>query len=152
MMGGLCPEALPGWRLRILDGNHLAATRRRLSAVWRVSAVPLPGLSLVVFDTAARMMIDVILCEDGHAQERSLTTQILALVVRGDCWVADRNFCTQAILFGILSRGGAFMIRQHAILPGEPAGSRRACGRCETGRLQGARRVMRSSAGGPTGA
>ena len=24
-MGGLCPEALPGWRLRILDGNHLAA-------------------------------------------------------------------------------------------------------------------------------
>ena len=134
-MGGLCPEALPGWRLRILDGNHLAATERRLAALWQVSAGPLPGLALVVFDTAARMMSDVILCEDGHAQERSLTAQILALVVRGDCWVADRNFCTQAILFGLLSREAAFVIRQHANLPGELVGVRRARGRCATGTL-----------------
>ena len=119
-MGGLCPESLPGWRLRILDGNHLAATERRLEALWQVSAGPLPGLALVVFDLAARMMSDVILCEDGHAQERSLTAQILALVARGDCWVADRNFCTQAILFGILKREAAFVIRQHASLPRYP--------------------------------
>ena len=134
-MGGLCAEALPGWRLRILDGNHLAATERRLAALWQVSAGPLPGLALVVFDMAARMMSDVILCEDGHAQERSLTAQILALVARGDCWVADRNFCTQAILLGILLRDGAFVIRQHSNLPGELVGPRRACGRCETGTL-----------------
>ena len=134
-MGGLCSEALPGWRLRILDGNHLAATERRLAALWQVSAGPLPGLALVVFDMAARMMSDVILCEDGHAQERSLTAQILALVARGDCWVADRNFCTQAILFGILAREATFVIRQHANLPGEPVGVRRARGRCATGAL-----------------
>jgi hypothetical protein len=29
-MGGALPDALPGWRIKILDGNHLAATQRRL--------------------------------------------------------------------------------------------------------------------------
>lgn len=134
-MGGLRADPLPGWRLRILDGNHLAGTQRRLEVLWGVAAGPLPGLALVAFDVAAMMMSDVILCEDGHAQERSLTEQILGLVGAGDCWVADRNFCTHAILFGILDRAAAFVIRQHANLVGEAVGPRKASGRCDTGRL-----------------
>ena len=89
-MGGLRASPLRGWRLRILDGNHLAATERRLSILWGVAAGPLPGLALVAFDVAAMMMSDVILCEDGHASERSLTAEILALVGAGDCWIADQ--------------------------------------------------------------
>lgn len=134
-MGGLRKDPLPGWRLRILDGNHLAATQRRLEVLWSVAAGPLPGLALVAFDVASMMMSDVILCEDGHASERSLTAEILALVVEGDCWIADRNFCTHEILFGVLARKGAFVIRQHAGLVGELVGTRRACGRCDTGAL-----------------
>jgi len=134
-MGGLRADPLPGWRLRILDGNHLASTERRLEVLWRVSAGPLPGLALVVFDVAAMMMSDVILSEDGHASERSLTDRILALVARGDCWIADRNFCTHEILFGLLARHAAFVIRQHAGLVGELVGARVACGRCATGAL-----------------
>jgi DDE family transposase len=132
-MGGLRKDPLPGWRLRILDGNHLAATQRRLEVLWQVSAGPLPGLALVAFDVAAMMMSDVILCEDGHASERALTAEILALVVKADCWIADRNFCTHEILFGILMRGGAFVIRQHASVVGEFVGPRVARGRCATG-------------------
>ena len=134
-MGGLRPDLLPGWRVRILDGNHLAATQRRLEVLWSVAAGPLPGLALVVFDAAALMMSDVILCEDGHAQERSLTAEILALAHRGDCWVADRNFCTHAILFGLLERSATFVIRQHANLTGELVGARKARGRCARGAL-----------------
>lgn len=134
-MGGLRKNVLPGWRVRVLDGNHLAATQRRLDVLWSVSAGPLPGFALVVFDMATMLMSDVILCEDGHAQERSLTEQIVALVVRGDCWIADRNFCTHAILFGILAQQGGFVIRQHANLVGETLGPRKECGRCETGML-----------------
>ena len=134
-MGGLRANPLPGWRLRILDGNHLAATQRRLEVLWSVAAGPLPGLALVAFDVASMMMSDVILCEDGHASERSLTAEILALVAEGDCWIADRNFCTHEILFGMLTRKSAFVIRQHAGLVGELVGTRRACGRCDTGAL-----------------
>jgi hypothetical protein len=92
-------------------------------------------LALVAFDVGAMMMSDVILCEDGHAQERSLTDRILALVGAGDCWIADRNFCTHEILFGLLERTAAFVFRQHAGMVGEPVGPRVAHGRCDTGAL-----------------
>jgi hypothetical protein len=134
-MGGLRDEPLPGYRLRILDGNHLAATERRLEALWQVSAGPLPGIALVAFDYAAMMMSDVLLCEDGHAQERSLTDRILTLVQPGDCWIKDRNFCTLALLFGMRDRGGHFITRQHANFPGARIGPRRALGRCDGGEV-----------------
>jgi len=147
-MGGLRAPPLPGWRLRILDGNHLAATERRLGALWGVAAGPLPGLALVAFDVAAMMMSDVILCEDGHASERSLTAEILALIGAGDCWIADRNFCTYEILFGVMERGAAFVIRQHGSIGGEAAGPRLARGRCETGEVF--EQALKLSSGGET--
>jgi len=134
-MGGLRAEPLPGYRLRILDGNHLAATERRLEALWQVSAGPLPGMALVVFDYVAMMMSDVLLCEDGHAQERSLTDRVLELVQKDDCWIKDRNFCTVPLLFGMRAREGHFITRQHAHLPGELVGPRRAVGRGDEGEV-----------------
>jgi hypothetical protein len=65
-----------------------------------------------------------------------MTGQILALVGAGELWVADRNFCTTALLFGIVDRGGSFVIRQHgSTLTWEPAGPRQAKGRCDTGEV-----------------
>lgn len=54
-------RTVAGYRLRILDGNHLVATKRRLEALWQVSAGPLPGMALMVFDYVAMMMSDVLL-------------------------------------------------------------------------------------------
>jgi hypothetical protein len=132
---GLRPELLPGYRMRILDGGHIAATERRLKILWGCSAGPLPGFCLVVLDPAAMVATDVIPCEDGHAQERSLTAQLLDLVQPGDCWVADRNFCTVPILIGIASRPSSFIIRQHANLPCHAVGPRYDRGEIETGRV-----------------
>jgi len=79
---------------------------------------------------------DVFPCEDGHAQERSLLPQVLPTVEKRDLWIADRNFCTTGFLFGIASRDGAFLIRQHAqTLVYELLGTRRKLGRCPTGVL-----------------
>src|SRR5258708_38537903 len=39
---------LPGYRIRILDGNHLSATEHRLEALRETWAAPLPGRILVV--------------------------------------------------------------------------------------------------------
>jgi IS4 transposase len=133
-MGGQLPELLPGYRLKILDGNHLAATERRLKVLRRSKAGPLPGQALVVLDPALMQAIDIIPCEDGHAQERSLTDEILSLVQKRDVWLDDRNFCTTRILFGINARKAYFITRQHATsVRWESLGRRRQRGRIETG-------------------
>ena len=116
-LGGALPSLLEGYRVKILDGNHLAATERRLEVLRSVASAPLPGHALVVLDPALMLAIDVFACEDGHAQERSMLCRILATVVSRDLWIADRNFCTLGFLFGLHARGGSFVIRQHATLP-----------------------------------
>jgi hypothetical protein len=149
-MGGRREPWLPGYRVRVLDGNHLPGTEHRLKPLRTERAGALPGQALVVFDPEPMLVIDAIPCEDGHAQERSMTEQVLLLVRPGELWVADRNFCTTALLFGIVERGGSFVIRQHgSTLTWEPAGPRRARGRCATGELF-EQRVRLTGPGGRT--
>src|SRR5215831_11955769 len=88
------PPLVPGYRAKILDGNHLAASEHRLEALRHTWAAPLPGQILVVLDQQGMLAHEVILCEDGHAQERSLLGQVLPYVEPNDLWIADRNFCT----------------------------------------------------------
>lgn len=127
-------ELLPGYRAKILDGNHLRRTDRRIGELREINGAPLPGQALVVLDPQLMMVTDVIPCEDGHAQERSLLPQILETVRRGEVWIADRNFCTAKFLFGIMDRHAHFIIREHATSPSrELVGRRRKMGRCETG-------------------
>lgn len=135
-MKGTRPELLPGYHVKILDGNHLAGTEHRLKELRTMRAGALPGQALVVLDPRLMLAIDVILCEDGHAQERSLSDQILGVVRPHDLWIADRNFCTTGLLFGIANRTASFVVRQHAsTLHWEFVGGRRACGRVDTGRV-----------------
>lgn len=133
-MGGEREPWLPGYRVKVLDGNHLAGTEHRLKGLRTLGAGALPGQALVVLDPQAMLATDVFPCEDGHAQERSLLAEVLEAVSPGEAWVADRNFCTTDFLFGIARRGAGFAIRQHAAtLHVEWMGVRRPCGRVETG-------------------
>ena len=133
-MGGTLTPFLPGYRTKILDGNHLPGTEHRIQELRTMRAGALPGHALVVFDPERMLAIDAILCEDGHAQERSLFDQVLQTVAARDLWIADRNFCTTDFLFGIVHRDGSFVIRQHAsTLHYTLVGKRKARGRIETG-------------------
>jgi IS4 transposase len=135
-MKGARPDWLPGYRTRILDGNHLPGSEHRLKELRTIRAGALPGHALVVLDPRLMLATDVVPCEDGHAQERSLLGQVLERVAANDLWIADRNFCTTDFLFGIARRGGSFVIRQHgSTLRWEFVGKRRACGRVETGQV-----------------
>lgn len=124
---------LSGYRCRVIDGNHLAATEHRLKELRKTWAAPLPGKALVVLDQERMLVEEVFLTEDGHAQERRLLDQVLPSVRLKDLWIADRNFCTLGFLFGIRRRGGCFLIRQHGSLKGELIGRKRKIGRGETG-------------------
>jgi IS4 transposase len=133
-MGSGVAPFLPGYRTKILDGNHLAKTEHRIKELRTMRAGALPGHALVVFDPELMLAVDVVLCEDGHAQERSLLDQVLGTVAAQDLWIADRNFCTTDFLFGIAGRGGSFLIRQHSsTLYYTLVGKRKARGRVATG-------------------
>lgn len=130
---GTAEQWLPGFRIRVLDGNHLAATERRLQVLWACAAGPLPGQSLVVLEPEVGLVVQMVGCEDGHAQERTLLEPIIAAAEPGDVYIADRNFCTRGFLFGLANRPSHFIIRQHAKLPVESCGTLRRCGRTDTG-------------------
>jgi hypothetical protein len=86
------------------------------------SAAALPGKSLVIIDPALRLVIDVIPCEDGHAQERELIPQLLDRIERRDVWVADRNFCVIDWLTELQDRDAGFVIRRHGQVTLVPQG------------------------------
>lgn len=119
-LGGACKSLLSGYRVRILDGNHLAATQKRLGVTRGHTAGPLPGQSLVVLDPALMLITDVVACEDAHTQERALIEQVLPLVEERDVWVGDRNFCTVEFLREVASRRAYVVTRCHGNLSVEP--------------------------------
>jgi hypothetical protein len=133
-LGGRKEPWLEGYRVKILDGNHLPGTEHRIKPLRFTRAGALPGHALVVLDPERMLVDDVVLCEDGHAQERSMTEAILAMVRPRDVWIKDRNFCTTAFLFGIARRGGSFVTRQQgSTLTWETVGERFSQGRSATG-------------------
>jgi Transposase DDE domain len=134
-VGGTLPEPVAGYPMHVLDGNNIAATEHRLDETRDNSAAPLPGKSLCVFRPAYQLVTDIVLCEDGHAQERSLVDPILALVKKGSLWVADRNFCFQRFLLSIAKKLAFFVIREHAGLNYKAASKLRKRGQGESGEI-----------------
>jgi hypothetical protein len=134
-VGGARVPWVAGYRVKIIDGNCIEASERRLKALRAVQAGALPGKALVVFEPAQGLVTDVFPCEDGHAQERSLFGAVLETVHAGDLWIADRNFCTCGFLCGMDTRGVCFIVRQHEGLPYERCSPWRSAGRVETGQV-----------------
>src|SRR5947209_20316424 len=96
-LDGARPPWLPGYRVKIIDGNCIEASERRLKVLREVQGGALPGKSLVVYEPAHGLVSDVFPCEDGHAQERSMLGLVLETVQANDLWIQDRNFGTVQI-------------------------------------------------------
>lgn len=124
---------LPGYDVRILDGNHLAASQRRIKELRPLMAAPLPGQTIAVLDPQRKLIEDVILCEDGHANERVMIPSVLTRVKKGQCWIGDTAYCTLDFFFGCRKQKAYFIIRQHQSLKGELIGKRKRLGRTDTG-------------------
>lgn len=132
-LSGASEPWLPGYLIKVLDGNHIAATERRLSVLRDCAAGPLPGLALVVMEPETGLVTQMVGCEDGHAQERSLVDAVIDEVQPKDVVIADRNFCTARVLNGVADRGGFFVIREHAQVPVLSEGTLRERGRTDSG-------------------
>src|SRR5262249_43223371 len=96
LRGGL-PALLAGYRVRILDGNHLAGTEHRLKELRTLAAGALPGQTLAVLDAETMPVTEALCCEDGHAQEGAVQPGGLPRVAARAVGVADRHFCATAL-------------------------------------------------------
>jgi len=121
------PPLLPGYRVRVLDGNHVAGTEHRVKGLRHYRAAALPGHALVFYDPQWEVATAGIPCEDAYAQERTLLPEVVPMVAKRDGIGADRNCCTVGFLFDVARRKAFFVIRHHAAnVVGQPQGPR--CG------------------------
>jgi IS4 transposase len=130
--GALMPEPIPGYVCRILDGNALSGTEHRIKHLRDLGAAGLPGKALAIYEPASGLILEVVLEEDGHAQERAVLDPIP--IEPGQLWIMDRNFCVRTFLFRILRAGAFFLVRRHAQnLPYQELTPLQEKGRCATG-------------------
>lgn len=111
------PASVPGWQLRVLDGNHLPASEKRLAALRDFRGAALPGHALVVYDPDQALVCDLVACEDAHESERVGAACLIASAEPGQRWIADRHFCTETLLHGLSERRAGFIVREHAHHP-----------------------------------
>ncbi len=77
----------------------------------------MPGHSLVVYDLD--LVTDLAVCEDAYESERPGVLPLLLLdsARPGQLWMADRHFCTRAILQSLQQARADFIVRQDAKHP-----------------------------------
>jgi hypothetical protein len=126
---------VPGYRTRILDGNHLQASERRIRELRDTWSRGLPGQALAVYEPELDLVTHVFLSPDGHASERTLFAKVLTVVRCNDLWIADRNFSTREFLLDLAKAEGSFIIRQHGSMAFTLLGKRRSRGRTATGKV-----------------
>jgi IS4 transposase len=134
-MDSAVPGPLCGFDVRIVDGNHLQGTHHRLKELRRVGDAALPGHTLSVLDPQRQLIEKVVVCPDGHANQKPLFGRLMDRVQQGQCWIADRDFSTRTFLFGVMERQAYFVVRHHQGLSVEAVGERRRAGKTETGEV-----------------
>ena len=132
-MNGRLEGPLPGYDVRIVDGNHLSGTDRRIKELRSLGDAPLPGHTVAILNPHAELIEDLIVCEDGHANQKTLYHFLLDRVQRRQCWIGDRDYCTMEFIFGIKSKKAYSILRQHGSVKGRLIGQRRRVGETETG-------------------
>ena len=132
-LGFVPRNAIRGYRCRVIDGNHIQKTEKRLTELRGIASAALPGTVVATYELGRELFDRAYLLEDAHAQEASVLDRVLNDVEKNDLIIGDRHFCIISFMAGIIARKGAFIIRQHGRLKGELIGQRRKIGRASGG-------------------
>ena len=123
-----------GYRVRVLDGNHLPPSEKRVTPLRGRRAAALPGQALVLYDPVHDLVVDLVAGEDAHASETSYVPPLVATAAPGELWLADRQFATRGILTALHARGATLLVRESKAHPQPtPTGARQCVGHGPTG-------------------
>lgn len=129
-------QPIAGYKLRIIDGNYLARSERRIKELRDSNVASIPGMSMVVYDYATELITELRVDEDGHANERKLTPALWDIAQEGDLFLADRLYCTYSVIDILNQRKSKFLIRHHGLIPLHFLGPEvKGCSRCKTGKV-----------------
>lgn len=115
-LGTQLAAPLPGYEVRVLDGNALGACQHRLQETRTRTAAPLPGKHLALLDPARGLIVDLLPCADAFTQERALLAGLWARMQPGELWIADRNFCIRQAFAEAAARKACVLLREHGQL------------------------------------
>jgi DDE family transposase len=105
-------EAIPGYRVRIVDGTYMGGrTEHRIKPLRKTNSAGLTSMAIAVFEPGSRTVQQVIPQEDAYTQERALLDQLD--IDAGQLWIGDRNFCVRSFLFRLHRAQSAFVVRWH---------------------------------------
>jgi IS4 transposase len=128
-------EPIPGYRLRIADGNVLRRSERRLAELKGTDIAALPGRTIALYEYATNLVSRLVISEDAHASERKLMLDLLPHVQAGDLLMADSSFATMDFFRALTERKVGFLMRHHSGTRLTPLTQRVSRGRCKTGKV-----------------
>lgn len=108
---------LPGWRVRILDGNELPACEKRLSPLRGYRGPAMPGQSLVIYDPDLGLVCDLLPCEDAHTNERKILLEGSDVFEQGTLYVGDRGLNSRHIAHAVAQKKAFFLFREQPSSP-----------------------------------
>ena len=92
----------------------MPASDKTLGALRGFRGAARPGHTLVVYAPDSALVCDIVACEDAHQSERVGAATLMESALAQQVWIADRHFCTQALLRGLSERQACFIVREHA--------------------------------------
>jgi hypothetical protein len=143
-------DAVAGLRTRVVDGNFLAGTQRRLKVLRPSGAAALPGMVVALRDDRTGLLSRLLLREDAYTNERAVLAEVLDWLAADDLLLADRNYCTLDFLRDIATvKRAFFVIRHHKQLHTHALDEWRYVGRTATGEVYEQRVRLGAAASGP---
>jgi hypothetical protein len=113
----VAPPLCEGMPVRVVDGNDLPASDKRVKPLRGFTGAALPGQSLVVYSPDEDLVVDVLPWQDAFAQEAALLKHLLAQLQPGELWIADRAFSTRPILRAFAAKEAYALVREKSTCP-----------------------------------
>lgn len=140
-------ELIRGFSCRIIDGNVIAGTEHRIKELRTTRAAALPGRSVCFYNYQSRLIDDIVLDQNGHAQDRSQIDAVLTRVREGEVIIGDAGFCTQKMMAGIANRNAYFVLRKPSNTALTLIGKPNKVGTSDTGDIYEQRAVLQCKDG-----
>ncbi len=129
-------QPISKYRLKIVDGNYLQRSERRIAELRDSTIAAIPGMAMVVYDYATDLITHAALDENGHASESSKFKELPKFLSKDDLLMGDRRYCSLKLFEIVESCEAKFLIRKTKNLVLTFDEVKKCKGQCKTGQVE----------------